>query len=490
MSVIIDDIDPNYPMETVLGEGRVATVDACAVCCNPTAFLCTFCHGIFYCTDGHSAQDEVHHALVCRAGAVIPKRPTNPGRNFIAILVFPEHSPQPYYAWTSYDLNIHGRPVFDQSMWFGDGYRSIPRFITQHPVTRQPLGNAIMYFQRDHSVGTGSEQGESCDVNLCVHNFTGGKNTGCFKGPLLFLAVARNTELSKEWLLSFLPADLPLLQYELSKPQKDGVPASHTASIKGIVCYPDDPARHFNAADTKGKEVVKVDENQKITIEDIDIPIDHPIMDMDNEHVLEPTLAEAYFFPIRTYNIPGYRGLRGNTLAASLFPTTEVIKDDSEDPDDFGRPIVTSTAIRPDNIGAVLIARRDCKPLEISHVLRFVEFSTHLADIWSRYGEWKTRKTSEKKGRQPAAAQETARDMDMEPITPEDCAIMDEMYESLEGDAFAEFWEQNATEGDEGPFKDMEKRGRNFHIEVDASNIVDVDADGSVSSDTTEESDD
>ncbi|KAF3917347.1 hypothetical protein ABW21_db0201460 [Orbilia brochopaga] len=446
-SIILDEIDPNYPMETILGEPRQTAVDGCAVCNNPTAFLCTFCHGIFYCTDDHSAQDEVHHALICRAGATIPKRPNSQGRNVIAILVFPEHSPQPYYAWTSYEVNVHGRPVFDQSMWFGDGYRSIPRFITQHPVTRQQLGHAIMYFQRDENVVT--KDTGSMGINLAVHNFTGGKNTGLFRGPLLFLAVARTMDLSREWLVSFLPADLPMLLHDLSKSMKQGVAVEQVGSITGVVCYPVDPARHFNK-DVKATNTL--DETEvKMAIEQLDIPTTHPIFDVDNKDVHEPTFAETYYFPIRAYKFPGYRGRLGNTLAASLFPTTAIIKD-AEDTDCFGRPVVTSPAIAADSLGAILIARRDGKPLSVAHVCKFIEFGKYLADLWHRYGEYKARKT------------QTPGTMDR--ITAADCAIMDEMYESLEGDAFALFWNRDAAE-DDGPFADMEKRGRGFYIDVD-----------------------
>ncbi|KAJ6257016.1 hypothetical protein Dda_7899 [Drechslerella dactyloides] len=460
MSVIIDDIDPNFPMESILAEPRIGTVDACAVCNNPTAFLCTFCHGIFYCTDAHSAQDEANHALICRAGAAIPKRPVDTSRNYIAVLVFPEFSKQPYYAWTSWSVNVHGRPVFDQSMWFGGGYRSFPRFMTVHPVTRQPFGNAIMYFQKEHAddkAGAGEE-------NLCVYNFTGGKG-GRVIGPLLFLAVGRSPDRAKEWLVSFLPSDMPLLLHELKERTATTI-QTEVASVKAMVCYPDDPNRHFNAADNHPKPATsdKEDDNPKIAIEALDIPANHPIfaqdLTPDNPHIRSPTFAAAYRFPIRVYAFPPYTGTRNNTLAASLFPTTAIIKDDPTDSNDAGRPIVTSASIPPSTLGAVLIARADGKPLEVPHVLRFVEFGAHLSELWSRYGDYRARKAAEYKITDRILAGLQDGEMKEVDMTEEDCKMVTEMYESLDRDAYMEYWDKHAGDGDEGPFEGVERPWR------------------------------
>ncbi|KAF3918623.1 hypothetical protein AA313_de0203909 [Arthrobotrys entomopaga] len=230
--------------------------------------------------------------------------------------------------------------------------------------------------------------------------------------------------------------------------------------------------------------------NATLKFESLEIPTSHPIFNFTENggtttRVHEPTFAETYGFPIRTFMYTtttttaqhhspstapapappemvtgmgtGIGTGRITTLKdfiERLFPTVEIVQsqptqpktttDEEEEEEvegqyrDPGYPTIKSIEWddhRKSNINntiAVLIARRDGKDVEVAHVKAFAEFCGYLESVWERYdlfmkNKKKKNKENKKKG---------------EKMEWEDVVVIDRMYSVLERDAFRVFWEE------------------------------------------------
>ncbi|KAF3289771.1 hypothetical protein TWF970_003530 [Orbilia oligospora] len=380
-----------------------------AICGAQTVNTCSTCHGVAYCNAAHETQDRYYHRLICPAAVSIPPRP--PGENLAAILVLPEHSKTPYYAWTPYKLNRHNLPVFEQSSWYG----------------QQPL-RAMLEKPQPHT-------------NLCVHNLTNGVNSSAFKGTLLIVTLGRTQDRSKTWIMSFKPEDILILVEELKRPSNQIAPPVKSASIKAVACFPTfEPDLTFNgdnASDFKHADYV--------AFESLDIPVDHPIFTYRRKdpHIYTPPLGVSYRFPIRMFRFLNYHGLRGNKFVPTLFPTVDIIHSTTGT-----RPSAKQSKFIAAKLGAVLFARTDGKPLEVSHLRELSEFVGNVTKTWQAYDSFMTTQ-------EMALAKHTKNgkiEMRYVKITREQMNMVIEMDKTLEAKAFKEFWMEK-NDGRLGPFE-------------------------------------
>ncbi|KAF3222728.1 hypothetical protein TWF106_005533 [Orbilia oligospora] len=435
---------PSTVASSILEEYEPTREKTCAICGSQTVNTCSTCHGVAYCNAAHETQDRYYHRLICSAAVSIPPRP--PGENLAAILVLPEHSKTPYYAWTPYKLNRHNLPVFEQSSWYGEGYKSKPMIITCHPITRQTLPHAIMIFEPinpppgQQPLRTTLEKPQP-HTNLCVHNLTNGVNSSAFKGTLLIVTLGRTQDRSKTWIMSFKPEDILILVEELKRPGNQIAPPVKSASIKAVACFPTfEPDLTFNgdnASDFKHADYV--------VFESLDIPVDHPIFTYRRKdpHIYTPPLGVSYRFPIRMFRFLNYHGLRGNKFVPTLFPTVDIIHSTTGT-----RPSAKQSKFIAAKLGAVLFARTDKKPLEVSHLREFSEFVGNVTKTWQAYDSFMT--TQER-----ALAKHTKNgkmEMRYVKISREQMDMVIEMDKTLEGKAFKEFWMEK-NDGRLGPFE-------------------------------------
>ncbi|KAF3904788.1 hypothetical protein ABW20_dc0103203 [Dactylellina cionopaga] len=441
-------------------------VSRCAVCKTLTTFTCGVCHGICYCSADHEHQDAPNHQSICNAAQRIPLQPSA-GETWIAVLVFPEHSRSPYYQWINYTFNKYNLPTFDQTAFYGEGYRSKPRWITRHPVTRQHLGTAIMYFQQSSAVDGLGERDTGTTTNLCAYNCAAGIDPVAFKGPMLFMGYGRT--LSEDTgvadsLLSFKPEEIHLVVHDLkAECAAPGAEEEVAESVQAVVVYPQ--------TTTDGK--------QTTIFESLDIPKLHPIFNKEDPRVHQPTFAESYMFPIRTFTFSNYPAHlpRGNEFIRELFPAVKIVKDgddsgegNEKDLTDLGRPVVHRPTWSADDIGAVLIARRDFKPLEVLHVKRFVEFSSSLEITWANYGNFRKSEIEKKKKDKEDKSDGNPSKVLQQYTDAEEFKIIDAMYSSLEREAFMDFWEEYVAKGDGkgdadcvSPFEGIKRKGPNTY---------------------------
>ncbi|KAK6525668.1 hypothetical protein TWF281_010720 [Arthrobotrys megalospora] len=433
----------------ILEDHQFSDETTCAVCGALTSFTCPTCHGVAYCSAAHALQDLPYHGLICSAAASIPPRPS--GGLWAAVLVLPEHSKQPYYAWTEYKLNRHNLPVFEQSRWYGDGYKTRPTFILRHPITRQTLAHAIMNFELIHpKPGVESSKPKSY-TNLCVHNLTGGVNSAAFRGTLLMVTLARTMDKSKTWMLSFKPQDIHILVEELKNPDIQMTKTTKSDSIRGVACFPSSKPTlpNFNGDNTSDFN----NGTEGITLESLNIPTNHPIFTSatDDSQIYEPPLGKLYNFPIRMFVFLNYHGPQNNTFVQTFFPAISIT------PNPQPRPTVGKSNFTPSSLktAAVLFARSDGKPLEIRHLQEFSRFVEEVTSTWSAYDAYM------KVEEEIAGKFEQGRNDKMlyRKIEDKELELVVKMDKTLEKNAFWEFWMERNGGGDEGPFKgvDMEE---------------------------------
>ncbi|KAK6512812.1 hypothetical protein TWF506_008978 [Arthrobotrys conoides] len=442
-----DTQDPPTVAFSILEEYESTREKVCAVCSAKTVNTCSTCQGVAYCSAAHEAQDRYYHHLICSAAVAIPPRPL--GENWAAVLVLPEYSKTPYYAWISYKLNRHNLPVFEQSSWYGDGYKSKPTFILRHPITRQTMPHAIMYFELVQQT-TGPQTLQTTlenpppHTNLCIHNLTNGVNSSAFKGTMLVVTLARSADRSKTWLRSFKPEDIFILLEELKRPGLQVAPPVKSASVKAVACYPTfEPDVTFtgdNASDFKHADYV--------AFESLDIPVDHPVITYHGRdpHIYTPPLGNSYRFPIRMFRYLNYHGLRGNKFVPTLFPTVDVIHAKTGT-----RPSAKQSKFIAAKLGAVLFARTDGKPLEVSHLREFSEFIGSVTKTWQAYDAFMT--TQEKLLAKHMKNGKIK--MKHVKISQEQMDMVVQMDKTLELTAFKESWMEN-NDGDLGPFEGVD----------------------------------
>ncbi|EPS43484.1 hypothetical protein H072_2550 [Dactylellina haptotyla CBS 200.50] len=452
----------------------------CAVCRTPTSFSCPTCHGVYYCSPSHQTQDLPSHSLVCSPTKDIPLQPPSvlSSSTWIAVLVMPEYSAVPYYQWAECILNRHSKPVFDQTPFFGGNNRSKPLWIFNHPVTRQELKYPIMGYKAriadTGSPGAATPSAPTADVtgentiNLCIYNATNGKHRVC--GNMIFFTAGRELNPPsrgggmREWLMSFKPEDIQIVVEQLKLSARENLPPSTTGlatsdnkkrkdneKIRAVVVYP------IAVDDGKNSpESVK-----EIVFEGLDIPANHPIFNEaygthnENQRLHQPTFADTYGFPIRTFmfSSSAYRGVKGNTLIRDLYPTVETIVpagDEGKGGLLGGYPVVKKYGWNAEDIGAVLIARKDRKGVEVQHVQAFREFCKYLEKKWARYAVFREKKVErkEKYGYREWTLEDEG-----------EILIIDRMYGSLNKSAFSEFWQERYGGKDlVGPFDDTEER--------------------------------
>ncbi|KAF3942239.1 hypothetical protein ABW19_dt0201761 [Dactylella cylindrospora] len=410
-------------VEALFSEKRPHPLQTCTICGKTPAWSCNDCHGVYYCSPSHRQQDKPTHELICDSVKGIPQRPD--GENWICILVFPDHAPRPYFHWVRYSFNDYNLPAFDQTEWFGEGYRSIPSFITHHPVTRRELGTPILMFRKDLAEGGK----DVVTQNLCAYNLTGGVDPDGLKGDLLFVAVGRSREKDREWFLSFLPEYLPLAIEDLKLPRhgtgkkKDGV--------KGLACYP--------TIDGNGEKVIKVFV--------AGVPHDHPIYAKEDFRIKQPTISENYGFPITTFFFEKTAIYGGNVVACDLFPSVEP----GEKPGYVIKPCPWSSK----DIGPILIARTDRKPLRSEHLELFIGFTKYLTKVWDKFNKFNAKKSKENRENKMTSAS-----------LAEEAAITVEFFKTLDNDAFRDYWDEHSVGFHcPSPFEGVKRNGGDGYAE-------------------------
>ncbi|KAK6343345.1 hypothetical protein TWF730_010936 [Orbilia blumenaviensis] len=439
--IVIHSTDSPSEAYTILKEYELGEEKECAICQAKSTITCSTCNGIAYCGSAHEIQDRPYHHLICAAAASIPPRPK--GENWVAVLVLPEYSKEPYYVWSPYKLNRHNLPVFEQSAWYGVGYKSRPTFIYRHPLTLEILSHAITRFEFINTPAEGQPRKPPGHTNLCIHRLTGGINSTAFKGTLLIVTLARLPDKSKNWLLSFKPQDIRILVEALKRPETQKSPTLQSISIKAVACYPSrspDPKSSLDDNNSTGST-----NPENIVFENLNIPINHAIFTYDtkNPHIYIPPISKVYNFPIRMFRYLNYHGPVGNTFISSLFPMVE-IKRTTSGP----RPITAESKMEPQKLGAVIFARTDGKPLEASHLQGLADFIEYATGIWAAYDKF-------------AKKQEDAMEKHIKDgnagkpkylrIEPDELDMVVKMDKTLEVKAFKEFW-MAKNDGDQGPF--------------------------------------
>ncbi|KAK6537600.1 hypothetical protein TWF694_011780 [Orbilia ellipsospora] len=516
IQLLLDERHPSTPSQQLYTTTPPPTPSKCAVCETPTSFSCTSCHGIHYCCSAHELQDRANHKFICPAVSSIPLPPpvpssSDPQGHNIAVLVFPEFSAQPYYQWTEWKKNKYGKPVFDLAPFFGvetvERGGVTPMWVLHHPVTRVQLDMPVMGFKlkfnndsRSHAyykpdsnynsscggiIGSGDGREGVSSINLCAYNASKGRiDVRRYRGTMVFFNVGREIEEDgisiREWFASLRPEDVYVIveHLKVSAPVNctpDSATIQNNATMLRLTKDGEykERGRLADGKDLNGsvKGVAVSITNNTLKLEQLEIPNTHPVFDIEDPRVHEPTFAEAYCFPIRTFMY----STRSSSSTASpaktetgtattlksfirrLFPTVEIVlpqpsqhspkpePETDEKDTDPGYP-----TIRPSewdehgndiNITAVLIARGG-KDVEVAHVKAFAEFCGYLESIWKRYDEFR-------RGRRREWDTETNGESLGGEWELRDVVVIDLMYAVLERDAFKTFWEERYAK-DEG----------------------------------------
>ncbi|KAK6336714.1 hypothetical protein TWF718_009505 [Orbilia javanica] len=448
----------------------------CAVCGVQAEKTCLICNNAAYCGEAHEAQDRSYHRIICSAAALIPPRPV--GEDYVAVLVLPEYSKTPYYTWVQYKLNRHNLPVFDQSAWYGSGYKSMPTFILRHPVTRQPLPYAIMFFQLLQAIPGPQTRHDvlsnpPSETNICIHNLAGGVNSLNYKGTNIVVTLVRSADRTKNWLLSFKPEDISVLIEEFKRPALVGNQPVTYLGAKAVACYPSpEPDAAFpydNTTDVKHADY--------LAIEPLEIPLNHPIFthDRGDPHIYVPPLSNVYKFPLRMYRFLNYKGPCGNEFVPKIFPAVKITRSTSGP-----RPSAKPSKLIAERFGPVIFARTDGKPLEVAHLKAFSDFIAHITKIWQEYNAFMATQEKAIKKLKEESKGETA----YIGILKEQMDLVIQMNKTLEVESFKNFWMEKNGADNLGPFEgvdmDSEEEEHSEEEEVDEEGVEDEQSDEEV----------